>query len=116
MGIDLQESDGDYELEHFNLTIDDKIEFEYKGGTIFVQNNGNGFSDYVLQLFDISAFSGSSKAVFNLVYSDAQGAREQFFLIAAQQTTAEVPEPASVALLFSGISAAILRRRKKIVS
>jgi len=112
VGIDLQEPDEDYGLDYFNLTIDSKIEFEYQNDSpILLQNHGNGFSDYVLRLFDISAFQGSSIAVFNLIYSDAQAAREQFFLAAAR-SSAEVPEPGSVALLISGLSAALLRKRK----
>ncbi|HMO18963.1 MAG TPA: PEP-CTERM sorting domain-containing protein [Oligoflexia bacterium] len=110
VGIDLQEPDDEYLLEYFNLVIDDKIEFELaQATTLFVQNHGTGFSDYVLLLFDLSAFKGDSKAVFNLVYSDAQAAREQFFLAAAG---APIPEPASMGLLLSGLSAALIRRRK----
>ena len=111
VGIDLQEADNDYVLSSFSLSIANVTEFEYTGGAITLQNHGNGFSDYVLRLFDITNFDANAAAVFRLVYSDAQAAREQFFLAAAPGGNNPIPEPATMALLLAGLGGAALRRR-----
>ena len=111
VGIDLQEADNDYVLSSFSLSIANVTEFEYTGGSIALQAHGNGFSDYVLRLFDITNFNANAAAVFRLVYSDAQAAREQFFLAAAAPTSDPIPEPATMALLLAGLGGAALRRR-----
>lgn len=111
VGIDLQEPDDDYTLTSFTLSINNVVEFAYAGGPIVLQNHGNGFSDYVLQLFDLSAFAGSATAVFTADFGDAQAAREQFFLAAAPST--EVPEPMSAGLLLTGLAGVVARRRRK---
>ena len=107
IGIDLQEPDDDYGLDYFSLLIDGVTEFEYTGGLIGINNHGNGFSDWALSGFDLSNFAGTSSVQFVLHYSDAQAAREQFFLAARSSA---VPEPFSASLLGLGALAALRRR------
>jgi hypothetical protein len=81
MGIDLQEPDNDYGLLYFALVIDGITEFKFTPATVLgINNHGNGFSDWVLAGFDLTGFLGTKSAQFVLHYSDAQAAREQFFL------------------------------------
>ncbi len=110
VGVDIQENDNEYGLDSFTLSIAGVVEFQYTGGLVALQNHGNGFSDYALSAFDLSAFAADATAVFHLDFSDADAAREQFFLAAG--TSRAVPEPASAALLGLG-AAAMLRRRKR---
>lgn len=114
IGVDLQEPDSDYGLNYFALLIDNVVEFEYTNpGLIGLNNNGNGFSDWVLAGFDITNFLGSSSAVFKLTFSDAQGAREQFFVTAGSGVV-PVPEPLSASLLGLGAIFAASRSRKSL--
>lgn len=111
IGLDMQENDDDYGLDLFTLAIEGTVEFSYTGaGLLPLQNHGNGFSDYALIGFDLTPFNDDDKAVFHLDFSDAQAAREQFFL--ALGGSAAVPEPATAGLLGLG-ALAMLRRRKR---
>ncbi|MFN8388764.1 MAG: PEP-CTERM sorting domain-containing protein [Bdellovibrionota bacterium] len=110
IGIDLQENDDDYGLDLFTLSIGGVVEFTFGPQVLSLQNHGNGYSDYALQGFDLSSFDANATAVFHLDFSDAQAAREQFFLAAGQGST--VPEPATASLLALG-AASVIRRRKK---
>lgn len=109
VGIDLQEPDDDYTLNSFTLTINSIVQFVYSGGSIALQNHGNGFSDYVLTLFDLSPYLGTDTLVFTANFDDAQAAREQFFLVASTP----VPEPMTASLLLAGVAGAAVRRRRK---
>ena len=112
VGIDLQEPDSDYTLTSFTLTIAGIVAFEYTGGSIALQNHGNGFSDYVLGTFDLSPYAGTDTAFFTANFSDAQAAREQFFVASAPGTT-DVPEPMTMGFVLTGLAATMLVRRRK---
>jgi hypothetical protein len=98
-------------LDMFRLDIDGTTAFSYTGPTqLMTNNNGNGYSDALLNGFDISGYLGSLSAQFFVSYHDATDGREQFFLIGSNPPP-RVPEPASATLFGLGLLGAAMRKR-----
>jgi hypothetical protein len=92
------------------LLINGTEEFTFNTPTqLRITNPGNGFSDAMLNGFDISNFAADARAQFRVSYSNATAGREQFFLIAQQGTTpttpptSGVPEPGTLAVVGLGL-------------
>lgn len=103
------------ELMTFVLTVNGIQEFAFigsggpAGGTPLspLVNNGNGFSDFTLSLFDLTMFADEDLVQFELDLLNDSGGREQFFL-----ASAVVPIPAAIWLFVSALGILGLRGRK----
>jgi len=77
--------------------------------------NGTGWSDWLLQTIDLTGVAATNVIRFDVRVTEAVDGREQFFLIPSERTVTEVPEPASLLLVASGVTlfASRVRNRRK---
>lgn len=112
IGIDTNTANGQSPevLDFFAILVDGTEISSYTGPTdLLTVNNGTGFSDARLLGFDLTGFALTSTVQFHLTYHDATNGRENFFLISG----AAIPEPATMALLCSGLLGAMGARRRR---
>ena len=64
------------------------------------QNNGNGFSDYLLQTVDLTSLTAGAGVRFYAELTQLTGGPESFFIKVAES---QVPAPGSLALLGLGM-------------
>lgn len=101
-------------LEDFQVLINGVIEFQYDpdpGTPINLNNQGNGFSDALLNGIDFSGFADDATVVFKANYSNTTDGVDSFFLISANATP--VPEPATLLLAGSGLAGLGYLARKR---
>ncbi len=123
VGIDTNTTAADSEvLQLFEVSIDQGLGFsvEFNCGTAAnaacgaiapPNNNGTGFSDFLLGTVDLSTFASTDLVQFRTIITGAVDGQEQLFLI---QETAVVPVPAAVWLFGSGLLGLVgVARRKK---
>lgn len=113
IGVDISQAQGQaaYTLNSFTVNIGGIDEFQFTGPEDFT-SSGNGFSDFVLKTVDLTPFGGSANAIFTANFSNDNGAREQFFLVASDTPPAPVPEPATLVLLGSTLAGLGFARRR----
>ena len=104
-------------LRTFDVIINDAVAFRFDGGatgTLIgdINNNGNGFADYLLQTVDLSKYSDSATVLFHAIWTNATDGAESFFLV--KHDPIEMPIPAPLALFAAGlVGIGMLRRVSK---
>jgi hypothetical protein len=121
VGLDLNQAmghnDGTYRLLAFTLAVNGTVVFSLPSPiNVTPLNPGNGYSDALIQGFDLSGLAPDASLVFTATFAGATAGREQYFLRAIQggdTGAAPVPEPASMLLVASGLVGAIAHRRRR---
>ena len=118
IGVDLNQAAGQnggaYLLNAFTLSVDNVTMFSTAAPmTLTPLNNGNGFSDAVINGFDLTGLAGDSRLTFTTNFSGGTAGREQYFLAGAGGTSA-TPEPATLLLLGSGALGLIRRKARQL--
>lgn len=129
VGLDFSQAQGlpDQVLGLFAMTVNGNVQDLYVGPTPVpptpAGNAGNGFADYVLTGFDISAFAATDIVRFHATMPVANDGPDQAFLLRGlgvppppcpPACPQSVPEPASMTLLGLGmIGAGVARRYMK---
>ena len=103
----------------YNATTSSLL-FFYEGdqnlATAVDLKNGTGWSDWLLQTIDLSGVAAGSTIRFDVRVTGAVDGQEQFFAIPSDdRQVSEVPEPASLLLVASGVTlfASRVRNRRK---
>ena len=120
IGIDINvapgaNAPGEHRLLNFVATVNGTQQFAYTdtptGTTLQApSNNGNGFSDWRLTGFNLSAFLDTDILQFGVDMLNVSGGRDQFFVIPGEATS--VAEPSTIALLMTGCLGVLWVRRK----
>jgi hypothetical protein len=96
-------------LNYFTAAVNGVVQFTYSGPTPLINaENGSGWADLLLMGFDLSGFDPNDRVVFSVSISGATAGPEAFFLIPVS-----VPEPASLAILATGLLGLGLVRRRQ---
>jgi len=105
-------------LQLFDVFINNALAYEYTGPTNIgqINNNGNGFADWLLGVVDLSSYGTGVEVYFNAKWSGASDGAESYFLVKADTPippTGLVPEPTTLALLgLAMLGVGVSRRRK----
>jgi len=125
IGIDINTAPspniGPHELQTFVAEVNGMQQFAYQGsGGAFggtpldpLNNNGNGFSDWQLGVFDLSPFAATDTVRFGLDLLNVSAGRDQFFLLEGFGNPVNVPEPTSMALMGLGLVGLGITRRRR---
>jgi hypothetical protein len=130
VGIDVNTTTQPLATEHLNafeVYVNGTLTWAYYGsgcstgvytctGTQLVTaNNGNGYADALLGTISLAGLQSTDLISFRAVVSNATDGREEFFLINTSNPPPVIPEPASLALLGTGllgVARAVRRRRR----
>jgi hypothetical protein len=101
-------------LQSFEVLVNGTPQYVYNGPTNIgsIDNNGNGFADWLLSRIDLSRFNATDLVLFHAVWTGAVAGAESFFLtnftggticVGCTPTPTAVPLPPAVALFLSGL-------------
>ena len=120
VGIDVNEASGAsiQILEFFNMQVDAGMGFMTVAATNQSWelddsvNNGNGVSDLIISLFDLSAFGPDALVRFNVGLSNLSDGREQFLFLDLDDIS-QIPLPAAIWLMGAGLAGLGFSARRK---
>jgi hypothetical protein len=104
-------------LRSFDVIVNGDVAFRYDGGatgTLIgdVNNQGNGYADWLLKTVNLSAYSDTATVLFHAIWSNSTDGAESFFLV--RHDPIEMPIPAPLALFAAGlVGIGMLRRVSK---
>lgn len=107
VGIDLNQTNVAQTLTFFEVIINGVVVYALPSPVVLAtQNNGNGYADFLLAgpgglAFSLAGLNATDTVQFHMKMNQNDG-KEQFFLIAGPNTT-QVPEPASLFLMGTGL-------------
>jgi hypothetical protein len=117
VGIDINQTDQAQTLDYFAMTVNGVVTDLFSTLTsVPSANNGNGFADYLLETFSLAGFTGTDNVQFIMDMPLANDGAEQFFLIGAAPTVTPTPEPSSLLLFGTGLTAVAGLARRRIAS
>jgi hypothetical protein len=101
-------------IDQFTITIGGSTYATSPGTVLDAQDNGSGYSDYVIRGadggIDLTEFQRTDLITFHLEASDLDAGFEEFFISATGGTP--IPEPATMGLLGLGLGVMACRRWK----
>lgn len=120
VGIDVNEASGASVqiLEFFNMEVDTGSGFMVVDTTNQAWelddsvNNGNGVSDLIIAMFDLSMFGNDATVRFNVGLSNLSDGREQFLFLDLEDIS-EIPIPAAIWLMGAGLAGLGFSARRK---
>lgn len=116
IGIDVNTAGGAPSAEmllDFEVFINGIVEFAYYTDTLLDPAfNGNGFFDFTLRTIDLTAYAADAIVTFRAHWNNATDGAENFFVF--RDSTTEVPEPATSALLLGGLALLGFARRRRL--
>ena len=119
VGVDINQTEVVQRLSYFSMSINGVVVDEYIANPYILVpptvggGNGNGYADYLLKNFtSLANYAATDTVQFHVIMPLINDGREEYFLISASGPT-QTPEPASLALLGSGLLAGggVLRRK-----
>ena len=98
-----QETLTEFRLINLDAPIGSKVIFDLSGSYLLPNiRNGNGSADYLITGFDLSSVNIGDRLLFQATWDHATDGGESFYIVPILQVV-DVPEPASLALLGSGL-------------
>jgi hypothetical protein len=90
--------------------------YNYVGPTLIgnVNNNGNGFADWLLASIDLSSLPTTDGILFHATWNNAVDGAESFFIVGAPSSPPPIPEPFTLSVFGAGLIGAVAMRRRKI--
>jgi len=98
-------------LRSFDVLVNGVSQFTFNTPTTIggIDNNGNGYADWILSRIDLSQFSMDSTVLFHALWDHASDGGESFFITNA--SLVQTPIPPALALFGMGLAGIGLLKR-----